>query len=121
MRASGTDNTTSSYNSNGAWWGNGGSSGNFGTNGGTSFTWSGAAAGVSGRRNTAVLTLFGPQATQFTAFTATGSGGNSAGSEIGGYMLGGNFEATTSFDAISVIIGSGNMTGTYRVYGYADS
>lgn len=31
------------------------------------------------------------------------------------------FDLTTSFDALSVIVSGGTMTGRYRVYGYSDS
>jgi hypothetical protein len=121
MRVGGADNSTNSYSSNGIWYGNGGTSGNFASSSASSFAWSGGSAGTAGRRNTTNFTLYGPQLTQFTGFTATGSGGNLTGTEIGGYSIGGNFEATTSFDAISFIIASGTITGSYRVFGYVNS
>jgi len=37
------------------------------------------------------------------------------------YSGAGTFDNTTSFDALSIIVSSGTMTGRYRVYGYADS
>ena len=37
------------------------------------------------------------------------------------YNGSGTFDLSTSFDALSIIVASGTMTGIYRVYGYTDS
>lgn len=116
LRASGSDNTTSNYQSS---VGGANTSGTFSgtaSSGGSSFT-------LGGSSNTKNYYNFDIMAPQVAVNTAYGGTGNAA---IGGNMtlaaIGGFFTATTAFDSLSIIIASpGTFTGTYRVYGYADS
>ena len=65
------------------------------------------------------ITITGPQLTDEHTFMALFA---SAGSGIGlTGRSGGSFNAATSFDGFSLIPVSGTITGTYRVYGLADS
>ena len=116
MRASGSDNTNATYlwtissASNTATARLGGSSG------ATSFS-----IGQSG--NTKLSYCFDVLAPQVTVNTAlAGNFVGVQGNEFVTGSFGGTFYATTEFDALSIIIASGTtFTGTYRVYGYADS
>jgi len=115
MRAAGTDNTASSYI------------------GGVTTATTGSAAFLRGSNATSSFALMdagtiftiiafdvlAPQATAKTkwggALTATDGS-----TTVGGAFAGG-FNATTSFDALSINLDSSSFSGTVRTYGYADS
>jgi hypothetical protein len=66
------------------------------------------------------FTLYSPQIAQNTNISGTlmsrVTGVGPAGGSVGGVLL-----TSTQYDSLSLIIASGTMTGTYRVYGLADS
>jgi len=64
------------------------------------------------------LDVFSPQATKRTGLSGTAVGINSAGNEYTGYRIGSIFTATTSFDSLSFISSTGNISGKLQVYGY---
>ena len=116
LRASGSDNTTSNYFSAVGGANLGATFSGAASSGGTSWT----LAGSSNTKNYYVFDVLAPQVAVNTAF------GGTANAAISGNMtftaIGGFFSATTAFDSLSIIIASpGTFTGTYRVYGYADS
>lgn len=112
LRAGGADNTTSNYN-----WGwtysavsNGGATAVVGQNNVSNFYLQDTVTGSVGHFHT--LDLANPFASAYTIGT------NQA--IWGGYYHngGGNFNATTSFDGITIYPISGTITGTITVYGY---
>jgi hypothetical protein len=72
-----------------------------------------------GQTNAMTFDCLSPKATAFT--TLQGGYTDSNTSSIIGRTLNARFVATTSFDSLSFICSSGNFTGTYRVYGWADA
>ena len=66
--------------------------------------------------------VMAPQASVATKWGGTTLGQNATyGGGLNG-TFGGLFNVTTSFDSLSIILAGGHtFTGTYRVYGYADS
>ena len=60
--------------------------------------------------------MFSPQATAYTTFNVNGSKGTATWKAMTGF-----FEATTSFDAMTFYPDAGTITGSYRVYGIANS
>lgn len=116
LRASGSDNTTSNYFSSIGGTNLGATFSGAASSGGTSWT----LAGSSNTKNYYVFDVMAPQVAVNTAYSGTANaaiGGNMTFATVGGF-----FSATTAFDSLSIIIASpGTFTGTYRVYGYADS
>ncbi len=120
LRASGSDNTTSNYNN--------GLTGLTNTNVTQTKTASGqntfTIADISGTGvgyATATFDIFAPQLarkTEFSGFIANQPNNTAGYSHMAG---GGIFNATTAFDALSIICSTGTITGNYRVYGYANS
>ena len=74
----------------------------------------------SGDLNALTLDLIGPFASQSTKVLSAAMGRGSAGA-VAPHVGGGAFNAATSFDALSVYPAAGNITGSYKVYGYANS
>jgi len=119
MRAAGSDSTAASYS--------GGMLGVMNTGGSISMVndndnkwWvSGSDAGNQGAK--LAYDILEPQATQKTAITGTLVGGQQAQNGFGGAVFGGFFNATTSFDALSIIASTGTISGYYKVYAYANS
>ena len=119
MRASGTDSTAASYS--------GGMLGVMNTGGSISMVndndnkwWvSGSDAGAQGAK--LAYDILEPQATQKTAITGSLVGGQQATNGFGGAVFGGFFNATTSFDALSIIASTGTISGYYKVYAYVNS
>ena len=62
-----------------------------------------------------------PQVAFLTRITGTLWGSDDSGGDAAGFGGGGLYNGTTAFDAMTFISGTGTITGTYRVYGYADS
>lgn len=113
MRTSGTDNSSASYyatTSGGASWTNG------------TYTYYGSTTDTSHQymitptvgvpMGFLSLDIFNPFATQRTGWVGLSSSGNEARTIQGG------FNATTSFDSLSIIASANNMTGSYSIYGY---
>jgi hypothetical protein len=115
LRAAGADNTSALY-----------------SNGGYEINSAGGGAASSGQTQTSVLwgniatstpeftkfemTLFSPKATAYTTFNVNGSKGTATWKAMTGF-----YEATTSFDAMTFYPDAGTITGSYRVYGIANS
>ena len=72
-----------------------------------------------GHSNAMTFDCLSPQATAVTTLQGIYTDSNT--SNIIGRTLNCRFVATTSFDSLSFICSSGNFTGTYRVYGWADA
>ena len=72
-----------------------------------------------GQVNSMTFDCLTPQVTAQTTLQGIYTDSNT--SNIIGRTLNCRFVATTSFDSLSFICSSGNFTGTYRVYGWADA
>ena len=115
LRAAGTDNTSAVY-----------------SNGGYEINSAGGSSASSGQTQTSVLwgnmatstaeftkfemTVFSPKATAYTTFNVNGSKGTATWKAMTGFH-----ESTTSFDAMTFYPDAGTITGSYRVYGIANS
>ena len=75
---------------------------------------------ASVQQTSCVFDILGPQATQNTKLLSIASGRSSDGTAAA-FSGAGNFNATTSFDAMTFFPNSGTITGSYKVYGYANS
>jgi len=120
MRASGTDNTTSSYRT-----------------AGVGILSTGVAANVVGDAQTSfnmgesdpalawysvVFDILSPQAANNTIFHGSLTALNKASSGQMGVHMTGTFTVTTSFDSLTFISSTASsITGFYKVYGYANS
>lgn len=119
LRVSTTDNTTTNYNAQQYYANVTGAAGggNQNVTGNTYFTMN---AGGGTRANDGAMWLFSPQLAVTTKASALqlvlDNGGPYYQQNTTCY-----FAAATQFDGISFIISSGNMTGTIRVYGVANS
>ena len=60
-----------------------------------------------------------PQATAQTIMFSSVNGNDTTAD--GAFQFNARFTATTSFDAMTLYVSAGTITGTYRVYGYGDS
>lgn len=118
MRASGVDTTTAYY---GVCSGN---SVNSGTYDGTYRQNNATAFNPGILRTTAIanqsysLTFFNPQVASQTMYSGTAV---ATLGDYGGAFLTGTQTSTTQFDSLSFYPAAGTITGTYRVYGYADN
>ena len=75
---------------------------------------------ASADHNSIKMIVIAPQATENTKILVNGTGRESGGTYCS--MQGsGIFTATTSFDALTLYPNSGTITGSYKVYGYANS
>jgi hypothetical protein len=110
MRAAGSDNTTSNYRQMETGITQAGSTSNNARD--NVSNWEGMSGPIT-------MDVFSPKATNVTH--VIGGYTNSNPFSIIGRTLNGIFVATTSFDSMSFICGSGNFTGYYRVYGWADA
>jgi len=118
FRTSGTDNSNASYH--GSWIGEAAGSGiTADTNGGTSMAlgW----IPTTTPRVSLMLDVFAPQETAATTVSGQFVGMNSNWTVNATMNGGGYFAGTTSFDSLSLIPGSGTLTGNYRVYAYAQT
>lgn len=107
LRAGGSDNSTANYSNNGV-------------SGATSFAFieSDSARCVY----TVQFDVLNPKVAQSTRILGSLFSVNKAASAFLTTNISGAFEATTSFDSLSIISSvASSMTGTVRVYGYADS
>ena len=118
LRASGTDNTNSTYNYaiQGV---NTGPTG-FTAGAATQQQWRiGFGAAATNRSGAFTLTVYAPQAAVITRFSSFGFSSDSSYNASATVQAAGVFTATTSFDALSLI--APFASGAYRVYGLADS
>ena len=109
LRVSGSDNTNSTYNSQGAFFD--GSTGYVNFSAADKWYVGNCIGGV----NALEMTIYSPNQTNQTKFGSTGGSTNRA------FIHGGVFTATTSFTGLSLLTSSNNATGNYRVYGLANS
>ncbi len=120
-RASGSDNTTSNYYSAlsiARVDGSASSQGN--SSAGTSFNMGYMSSGTPGTYGL-TLDFLSPQAAAKKQIFGGGFGYNSGQDAFAAYSLGAWFNATTQFDAFSLIASTGTITGSYAVYGYSNS
>jgi hypothetical protein len=115
FRTGGSDNTNANYYSN-ITYGAGGSVGSSTTSGGTTAKIGGGTTTDGGLVS---ATFYAPQATAASKIEARGHKGIGADAEVHVYNAG--FTATTSFDGIKLSTAVGNITGTFRIYGIANS
>ena len=112
MRAAGTDNSTSNYD-----W-------QYSQAASTSFTgarFTGASDGDIGYggssgRNMIILEIFSPALAQTTSLRSVNNPGDISNIFWRDYTT--RHRVASAFDSISVIAGTGTMTGVYSVYGY---
>lgn len=64
------------------------------------------------------LHLMGPQLAEPTAFHSEASGTVGSNAALS-YYVGGNHRTATAYDGIELLVATGNMTGTYAIYGYS--
>ena len=121
LRSSGSDNTTSNYDGAFAGRTNAGAAQNYDTAGGT-------AINIGEQDNTEIfysanLDILGPQVAEPTRILGQFMGQLKTAANGKYYVSGGgNFRLTTQFDSLSFISSvASSLTGTYRVYAYADS
>ena len=119
LRIGGTDNTTINYNNGFVGYDNTGATQTTNVNGGTSFALTNISTGVDRQiMNLTIANPFKTSKTEINGFVGR-QPNNTAGFAV---MAGGGiFNATTSFDSLSVICSTSNIDGNYRIYGYANS
>jgi AICAR transformylase/IMP cyclohydrolase PurH len=74
----------------------------------------------SSQANFIDLDIASPQKTAFTFVAGLGVGQSSPSGAFTSFRIGNAFNATTSFDAMTFIASSGNMTGSYKIYGWVE-
>jgi predicted secreted protein len=121
-RASGTDNTASTYynavNVNRV---DGSSATQNNVNAGTAYNLGYVSTNTVGLYGI-TLDFLSPQAAAKKQITGGGFGWNATVSDaFASYQIGGFFNNTTQFDSFSFIASTGTITGSYYVYGYANS
>jgi hypothetical protein len=120
-RASGSDNTTSNHYSALSIARVDGSSATQGnSSAATSFNLGYMSSGTPGTYGL-TLDFLSPQAAAKKQIFGGGFGYNSGQDAFAAYSLGAWFNATTQFDAFSLIASTGTITGSYAVYGYSNS
>jgi hypothetical protein len=117
MRASGSDDTNATYNL-GAWGTriNAAAATNYSNDSATSWSFQDA---VSAKDQFVVMDVMNPQETAET--NIAGHHFAAPGGTYYFYGFAGNFDNTTSFDAMSFNLASGTSSGYYRVYAYSES
>lgn len=109
LRASGSDAATNNYNTKGVF---GGTSAVAAQNDAGTSAW--LNYGSNTNSSNISMDLFSPQLTSTTLGTA-----QIFNSSSGNHLLYGlEFTLTTSFDSLSFLVSTGNISGTVRVYGY---
>ena len=109
LRASGSDASTNNYNTKGVF---GGTSAVGAQNDAGTSAWLNYGSNTSSSNIS--MDLFSPQLTSTTLGTAQIFNASS-----GNHLLYGlEFTLTTSFDSLSFLVSTGNISGTVRVYGY---
>jgi hypothetical protein len=121
LRASGTDNTGSSYIAGSSGYQSQGSVIQIANNSATSWGIGYGFDSLSGSMGY-VIQMFRPQQAAYTNFLYQSTSSSSAFGAQGGLQGGGVFNGTTQFDSLSIISSvASSQTGTYRVYGLADA
>jgi hypothetical protein len=115
FRASGTDSSAANYYSAQNRYSYLGSRSDTAQSGATSFDLGNIDSGNPGYTQY-VFDFITPQLAQFSNINI--NGGNNVATSVTGL---GVFNASTQFDAFSLIKASGTMTGKYRIYGYQNS
>ena len=119
MRASGTDTTTNYFTMATGVNSNGGGANSTANN--INFWYLGDMLNAGANVSSAAITLFAPQVAIATSGTFVTQGEDTSVGAIGragGLMM----NVTTQFDSFTLLnTATANMTGNYRVYGYADS
>ena len=119
FRVGGADNSTSNYNNGFTGLDNVGVTQTKSQNGGTSFALSDISTGVDRQiMNLNIANPFDTSKTEINGFVGRQPTPTSGFAVMSG---GGVFNATTSFDSLSIICSTGNIDGNYRIYGYANS
>jgi hypothetical protein len=118
MRASGTDNSTNYYYAMNNLKTNNTANNYYATNGTSGFL-IGEIDGPSSANNWnfASIVLCNPQLTLLTNFTSTGTSLDTGGS-VNGHSGGGTHALAASYDAVSLIVSAGTITGSISIYGY---
>ena len=117
-RASGTDNTASTYyNAVSIARVDGSTATQGNSSAGTSFNMGYMAVGTPGSYGI-TLDFLSPQAAAKKQIAGGGFGYNAGQDAFAAYSIGGWFNNTTQFDAFSLIASTGTITGSYYVYGY---
>ena len=119
MRASGTDDTAANYYMGGVYTTYAGGTGAVNTSGGTYVPYGGISAGsggISSQSTQFEMTVFSPQTSSQTMFNTVGGKGSWTYQTLTGF-----YNAATVFDALTFYADAGTITGTYKVYGIANS
>lgn len=121
MRAAGADDTTANYQTTSLGIDTTGVARNLFGNALTSFLFGGVLDGVAFQDYYSFsIDVIAPKLGRFTEILGTLNW--SGATWFAGNYYAANFSATTSFDAMSwIVAGGANITGNYRVYGYANS
>lgn len=121
LRASGADNTTNNYNTTSLGTDTAGVARNLIGNAQTSFNFGAVLDGAATQDYYSFsIDVISPKLARFTEILGT-LNWSSTGFFAGNYYAA-NFQTTTSFDSMSwIVAGGANITGNYRVYGYANS
>jgi hypothetical protein len=119
FRIGGTDNSTTNYNNGFTGIDNTGGTQTKSANGGTAFALTDISTGVDRQiMNLNIANPFDTSKTEMNGFVGRQP------TALGGFAVmagGGIFNATTSFDSLTVICSTGTIDGNYRIYGYANS
>jgi hypothetical protein len=115
FRTSGVDNTNANYYST-ILYGAGGSAGSSASGGQTSAKIGGGATTNGGL---VAATIYAPEATAQSRIESRGHKDVAGNAEVHVYTAG--FTGTTSFDGIKLSTPTGNLTGTFRIYGIVNS
>jgi hypothetical protein len=115
FRTSGVDNTNANYYST-ILFGAGGSAGSSASGGQTSAKIGGGATTNGGL---VAATIYAPEATAQSRIESRGHKDVAGNAEVHVYSAG--FTGTTSFDGIKLSTPTGNLTGTFRIYGIVNS
>ncbi len=120
LRASGSDNSTSNYfyrtdirSSSGP----SSPSPDETRQANTATSWAASLYIIAAGRSSFIFELYNPQASVRTQMTNLGAMDLNGASYT--FLGAGTFNATTSFDSLSVIANAGTITGTVSVYGYS--
>jgi len=115
LRASGSDNTTNNYYSGGYELNSGGGGGGSSTDAQSYVLWGNISVGTA--QNTQMeITMYSPQTESTTTFNVNGSKGTNTWKAMTGFYL-----PTTAFDAMTFYADAGTISGSYRVFGIANS
>lgn len=115
LRASGADDTSSNYNSGGTEVNSAGGATGSNTSGGSYVLWGNIATSTP-QYTQFEMTMFSPQTASLTLFNVNGGKGTATWKAMTGM-----FAQTTAFDSMTFYADAGTITGSYKVYGIANS